>query len=103
MPNKFILFRKTDDEKNPVEFAIIDDEMRKHFGVEPDPKNYFRNWYNAFIDAFAVGKTWDELREMYSKYYSDSDRNKKFYADAIKPMLDWLDENYELKAWHARH
>lgn len=101
MPNQFILVRKTDDEKKPVKFSIIDDEMRKHFGIEPDPKNYFRNWYNAFADAFALGKTWDDFRVMYSKHYSDSDRSKKFYNDAIKPMIDWLDENFKLEAWYA--
>jgi hypothetical protein len=87
MPNAFQFIDKVTGKAE--KFSVIDDRLREMLGVQPDPKKYYRGWYDAFgLDA-AIGKSFVEMREMYPK--DDVE---------VQSMLAWLDERYTTNAWY---
>lgn len=59
MPNCFRLIDK--DSKKPAILYQVDDDLRKHFGAEPDKRHWFLNWYNSVGLLLSIGKTWGEI------------------------------------------
>lgn len=91
MPNCFTLTRKSDLESGPVAFAKIDDEMCGAFGITPDPKKYYCQWYDIVGFGLAVGKSFSDLREIW--------HDQPKYLQ----IVDWLDENFTSDAWCERY
>ena len=83
MPNCFQLLRNG----TPVNLVDVDKEMCKAFGAECDPDKWYRSWYNIIGFGLALGRTWDDLREIDPE---DVD------------VVDWLEANYTVKAWAER-
>lgn len=71
----------------PMPLNEIDDRMRRHFGVEPDSKLYYRGWYDLLGPGLASGMTWTQLRETYPR---------------LIDIIDYLEENYAVQAWYER-
>lgn len=84
MPNCFSLTRKSDPSAGPVSLQLIDDEMREHFGEEPDPKNWYLYWYETIGFSLACGKDWEWIR-----------KNNEARVHIVK----WLEENFIVDAW----
>lgn len=62
MPNCFQLTRKSSPETGPVVLQIVDAEMCQYFGVQCDPKYWFRSWYSTIGFGLATGDTFETLR-----------------------------------------
>ena len=74
----------------PIPFQQIDDQLRAVFGEKPDSKNWLYNWYNFLGLPLALGDSWAKIRETYAD-------------DAqLQRVIDWLEANYEVKAWASR-
>lgn len=86
MPNCFQLISKVTDE--PERFALIDDDICTTLGVTPDPKYYYLGWYNCVGLAAACGKSFADMRQMFS-------------ADML-PIIDYLDAHYTIECWAER-
>jgi len=84
MPNRFTLNDK--ETGKPEKFASIDDRMREHFGAEPDDTNWYLGWYDTLGLAFAMGKSWEQIEEM-------------FHDDEPLQVIGWLKSNYDIHAW----
>jgi len=82
MPVCFSLSSRTTNEVVPLQ--EVDDKMREAFDAAPDPKNWHRNWYNAFGILLALGETLGEIANKFPEY-----------AD----VLEWLNTNYTINNW----
>lgn len=87
MPNCFTLTRKSEPEKGPVPFNLIDGEMCEHFKVPVHPKLYYEYWYDIYGFAVACGSTIREVIERHEEY------------PRIQAIGEWLDENFTTNAW----
>jgi hypothetical protein len=87
MPVCFTLTRKADLAAGPVSFQQIDDEMCKHFGVEPDKVEYYQRWYDTVGLALACGHDWPKIKEIFP---------------GKAEIIDWLAENFTQDAWSER-
>lgn len=85
MPACFQLFPK--GSTTPARFSDIDDAMCAHFGVNPDPDRYYRQWYDTEGFRLAIGHSLASQRE------ESPER-----AD----IIDWLDANYSPESWYER-
>lgn len=102
MPNCFKLVSKhTHQQVSPAE---VDKELCEHFHRQVDEKNWMWlgdesmagticNWYDLIGMACAMGKTWDEQREMC--HNPEDELNKD-----ILQVIDYLEANYEVDAWY---
>lgn len=88
MPACFQLFPKGSD--TPARFSDIDDRMRAHFGAQPDPKQYYRFWYDIEGFGLATGHSFDDMRAL------DADAPPE---ESRRAIIDWLDANYTFEAW----
>ena len=70
----------------PEKFSTIDDKMCAHFNTPPDAVKYYFNWYNVIGLALSMGLTFDELRNELPEFLA---------------IIDFLDANYTVKAWHS--
>ena len=84
MPNCFSLTKIGSPQDGPVILQHVDDEIRKAFGAEPDPVNWYRGWYDVIGLALATGKDWVWCRQ-----------HLQHWAD----IIDWLEANYTYDAW----
>lgn len=90
MPNYFSLTNKSTGKTE--RFADIDDKLCAHLGVEADEHLYFRDWYNGMSQYFAMGWSFERIRdEAFAAAITAGD-------DDLKAMLDWFDENYLVSA-----
>ena len=67
--------------------AKADDAMREFFGAEPDPSNWFEGWYDSIGFSFAVGKNFEEVRELW---------------DFKAHIIDFIQENYDVDCGYCR-
>lgn len=89
MPNCFQLVRKSDTNAGPVVLQQIDDEMREAFHEPPDTEHWYRDWYNWAGLYLALGKTFDQIREI--------------VKDDVQGLriVEWLDANFTSSAWFS--
>lgn len=92
MPNCFALIRKTTGERAVLQ--QVDDEMRQHFGAEPDPEHWFCHWYDTIGFALACGKSFEWCREK----VRESGESAEDHAFSLR-LIDWLDENFTADCW----
>lgn len=60
-------------------YVEVERRLCEHFGVEPDPKYWFRQWYDNIPGMIAFGC--DDLRDTWSD------------TPDILEILDWFDDN----------
>jgi len=87
MPNCFSLTRKSNPEAGPVKLTLIDEELCSHLGVEVHPEYWVHGWYNSIGLMLAMGKSWDECREIFKD------------SDVLLPIIDYLEANFITDAW----
>ena len=85
MPVCFQLTKK--GETKPSAINDIDKDLWDTFADgEPEGNDkYFANWYNTVGMMLAMGKTWEEIKEV----YKDNDIS----------VIEYLEENYSPYAW----
>ena len=86
MPNYFTLTRK--GETKPATFVEIDNEICAREGVKPHEKYYWHSWYDCIGLLCAVGKTWDQQREILAD------------DPALLRVIDYLEAHYTTDAWY---
>jgi hypothetical protein len=87
MPACFQLYRKADGENaEPVAFQTIDEEMCAHFNVPCDPVKYLHGWYDNIGFSLAIGKNWDQMREI-------------FKTPGTHAIIDFLEARYTPSAF----
>ncbi len=86
MANCFQLFRKGETE--PMSLVKVDEEICRHFNAPVDPEKWFHNWYNTIGFCCAMGKTWDEIREVMETPMSIA-------------IVDFLEANFTTTAWYS--
>jgi len=87
MPNCFTLTRKSDTAAGPVKLTLIDEELCAHLGVEVDNTHWVHGWYNSIGFSLAMGKSFDECREIFKKYIE------------LQIIIDYLDANFTTDSW----
>lgn len=89
MPSCYRLIKKEGENlKGNAQFIEADELMCKHFGVEPDPVNWYERWENMFGISLATGKSWADLKQIWEG------------DDDLLPIIDWLSEHYTVDCWH---
>jgi len=105
MPNYFQLTRKSNLKAGPVSFVEIDEEICKHFGVEPEPLGgrYYYEWYESIGFRLAIGKTLEQTRAQFVEYTQEPEDkhspNYKAYYERLIEIVDYLNEHYTSDAW----
>ena len=84
MPNCFSL--TPIGEKVPASLQDVDNKMREAFGAEPDPVNWYENWYNIIGFYMATGKAPAEIHED---------------EPELSAILTWIETKYTVNAWYA--
>lgn len=88
MPNCFQLLRGGE----AVPFNTVDEEMCAHFGEPCDADRYFRKWYNCIGWNLAMGRSFDEIKAIYSEpNWADS---------GLLPVVEWLAANFTPSSWY---
>ena len=83
MPN-IIEFHKNGSLVRP---AQVDDEMREYFGAEPDPKNWYLNWFDTVAFHLSFGKSREEVESSFPNKLG---------------IIEWLFDNYTINAYYTR-
>lgn len=102
MPNCFKLVSKHTHKR--VALQEVDKELCEHFHREFDEMNWMWlgdegmagticNWYDFILGAYAMGKTWQEQREMHR------DPEDKLDEDILQ-VIDYLEQNYEVYVFY---
>jgi hypothetical protein len=86
MPSCFQLIKK--GSKEPSIIHDVDEELYNHFGMEINPEEWYRDWYNSIGVGLALGHSFSKLRTIYSEF-----------PELIK-VVDYLEENYLVDAWY---
>ena len=68
-------------------FAEIDDKICQVFGMQPDTYRWVFNWYNCLGMLMAMGRSYQELKEIYE---GNND---------LLQVIDWLEDNYIIDYW----
>ena len=90
MPSCFALTKKGQSER--ASLSEVDDRMREHFGAEPDSVKFYCGWYGYIGLSLAMGRTFNQIRDMLTKYNGDS--------SGPRAIVDWLDANYTVESWY---
>lgn len=100
MPNCFQLTPVNGTE--PAKLQEVDNRLWREVGkVEPDPKKWFRGWYNTIGLKLALGKSFEEIRKDFWSYgrKSTDEEERDYYADMME-VSDFLQDNYTANAWY---
>lgn len=88
MPNCFQLVR----DGSAVPLVQVDEEMCRHFGEPCDSDRYFRAWYATIGYDLAMGRTFEEIRAIYSA--------PEWTEAELGPVVDWLAANFSPRSWY---
>lgn len=102
MPNCFQLIRKSDPQAGPVSLSLIDEEMCKHFGVTPDPVQYYCEWFNWIGFRLAMGRSLEYLRGYFNGASDFGPKEDDRMFDELSKITKWLDENFTSDAFYQR-
>ena len=86
MPNYFTLTKIGNDK--PSAFNDIDIELCEHFNTPVDDVRYFMEWYDTIGLALAMGKTWDEMNDIFKG------------SNITLEIIAYLRKNYTADAWY---
>lgn len=77
------------DGGQPINLAVLDNEICAHLGVRPDPHSYYLGWFSYVGFLLGIRKTFDMIRE---------DAKGQEYEEML-PVIDFLEENYVPRMW----
>ena len=86
MPACFQLTKR--GEKEPSTLHDVDRVICEKLGIECSEKKWAFGWYSIIGLLFAMGKTFDEVREVLG-------------SSELLLVLDVLEENYTVNSWHS--
>ena len=89
MAHCFLLMKKGETELTPLN--VVDDEMREAFGAPEDEHNYLHGWKMKIGPSLANGRTFAELREL----WSESDMQ----GSDIVQVINYLEQHYTVSCW----
>ena len=90
MPNCFQLSYK--DTCKPASLRDVDNRLWEEVGgIEPDPKNWYLNWYNTIGLSLACGNNWDQIREIYQESIE--------LNPSCGAVIDYLEAHYDSSSW----
>ncbi len=104
MPACFQLYPKGSNE--PVILQRLDDEMCRHFGVEPDPDRWLGGWYDTIGFRFALGKSFDQIREQFKEYVAEEkakgnpNEGVEYYENLLL-ILDYIEERFTTTSFYS--
>lgn len=84
MPNCFQLMR----DGAAVSLSQVDEEMCRHFKAECHSTRYFEGWYDTIGFFLATGKTFDQIRGIYTD------------VPILIEIAGWLEVNFEPNHWY---
>ena len=100
MPNCFQL--TLIGETEPSTLQSVDNRLWQLLGnVDPDPKRWYKNWYNIIGLALACGKNFKEIQGILEEQlnYASTEDEVDHYQDLIN--ITWfLQDNYTTRAWY---
>ena len=88
MPACFMLIDKVTGKS--AKFSEIDDKLCEALGRVPDEEKFLHSWYDCIGLSLAMGKTWDEIREI-------------FKDDEVMILIaNWIEGRYTADSWYER-
>lgn len=97
MPNCYSLTRKGETE--PSMLQHVDEDLCKHWEVDPHPMHWYFDWHNIIGFRLALGKTFAEIHaEMLAHATTYNDECYYRLADITR----YLEEHYTSNAWAQR-
>jgi hypothetical protein len=91
------LIRKSDKKLFTGRDLIAVDEMLcEHLGVEPDEKEWHWGWMDTVGLSLAMGKTFDEVREIYLTPELGPS------IGHAKAIVDWFEQEFENDSYYGR-
>ena len=106
MPNCFQLISKADHEAGATSFNQIDEALCAHFGVPADPRKWLCEWYNDIGLRLAMGSSFDEIIEKFTR--EEEGDGRPFYGDLVGrkvsalQIAQYLNDHYTANAWSER-
>lgn len=92
MPNFLRLVDKQTEQAHEGRGLIeVDEKLCAGLGVPCDEKSFYMGWVDW--DTLYVTDDWAKVREMYVGHDTPE------RAELRKPILDWLEEHYELAGY----
>ena len=70
-----------------MDLNVVDEELCAHFGIEVDPKYWYRSWYDIVGLGLSMGQNWDTLLERIPEY---------------RDIIEFMRERYDVRAWAER-
>ena len=99
MPNMVSISRKGEDKIVVVHPNLIDEEICKYLGIEPDPKWYVCGWWDTV--GYSMKGSFSDIAEMYRKGdEGESKRTEEFRGYTVQ-ILEFLDQNFVLSASYS--
>lgn len=90
MPNCYSLTPINGTE--PERLIAIDEKMCAHFGAEPHPTLWFRNWENNIGMLLACGRSWEEIKKACKEDGTE-------FGNELFEVAEWLEQHYTSDAW----
>lgn len=90
----------------PQKFNVVDDAICAHFGVKPDEKRYYYEWYDIIGLRIALGRSFEEIRESFIGFQNEPTDDVELKLDRMTSwgrlieILDFLKANYQSSAWY---
>jgi len=76
-------------EEEPSNLREVDDRMWRELGLcEPDPDQWYKNWFGSIGLGLAVGRTFRDIEE-------------DVVDSPLAPILEWIEKNYTVKCWRG--
>ena len=97
MPACFQLFPKESDKASLLQ--DIDNDLRKAFGAESDPENYYKNWFDIIGFRLAIGLTFDQILIEFAKDVTQPLKSYDNHTIELIRITNWLAEHYSPQAW----
>ena len=98
MPNCFQLTRKSQLEKGPVAFQIIDKELCEHFKEPCDDKRYYLGWYDYIGLCLALGLDFAKIKSEIGEWKETTPQGIA-YKERMLEIAEWMDEHFTPNAW----
>jgi hypothetical protein len=103
MPNNFTLIRTTDTNAGPVALRQIDNELREHFGIAPDPENYYHKWVHTIGMSLTCGYSLDTIvkdcKEAIEEHSRLANPDGLSYWDTKLKIAQYLNQHFVSNAW----
>lgn len=71
----------------------VDEAICAHFGVRPDPKDYYKFWFTAIALPMAIGLRDEDLRDQLRAGF----KADRLYE--LTEILEFIEDNYTIKSW----